>query len=96
MHKAYGFQNDTTTYTINSIQEIIDAHAKKKGEQLRSFQFAINKVIKNPKLKTFYIHKSGRLDGDDAYLSELADVYYRGLVEVDDFIKAHLAEEGKE
>lgn len=96
MHKAYGFQNDTTTYTINSIHEIIDAHAQKKGEQLRSFQFAINKVIKNPKLKTFYIHKSGRLDGDDAYLSELADVYYRGLVEVDDFIKAHLAAEEKE
>jgi len=36
------------------------------------------------------------LDGDDAYLSELADVYYRGLVEVDDFIKAHLAAEEKE
>jgi 7-cyano-7-deazaguanine synthase in queuosine biosynthesis len=28
MHKAYGLENDTTTYSAKSISEIIDAHAK--------------------------------------------------------------------
>lgn len=96
MNKAYGFQNDTTTYSINSIREIIGNHSKKKGEQLRSFQFAIDRINRNPRLKDLYIYKAGRLDGDDAYLSQLADAYYRGLLEVDTFIKAHLAAEVKE
>ncbi|MDL2248518.1 hypothetical protein LJB89_02360 [Tyzzerella sp. OttesenSCG-928-J15] len=88
MHKAFGFENDTTTYSINSIQKLIDAHAKRKGEQLRSFQFAIKRVKDNPNLKNALIYKAGRLDGDSDYINQLAEVYYRGLLEVDSFISA--------
>jgi hypothetical protein len=93
MHKAYGFENDTTTYMVKSISEIIDAHAGGKGEQLRSFQVAIKRVQDNPKLKSMLIYKNGRLDGDDKYINQLADVYYRGLLEVDGFINALLCYE---
>jgi len=96
MHKAYGFTNDTTTYLVNSISEIIEAHAKSKGEQLRSFQVAIKRIKDNPKLKGMLIYKSGMLDGDADYINQLAEVYYRGLLEVDSLINAHLeCEENK-
>jgi 7-cyano-7-deazaguanine synthase in queuosine biosynthesis len=90
MHKAYDLENDTTTYMEKSISKIISAHAKGKGEQLRSFQIAIKRIKDNPKLKNTLIYKNGRLDGDDKYINHLADVYYRGLLEVDNFINAYL------
>ncbi len=93
MHKAYGFQNDTTAYSVNSIVEIINAHAKKKGEQLRSFQVAIKRITDKPELRKILVHKSGRLDGDAEYIDQLSEVYYRGLVEVGSFIDAYLAAE---
>jgi hypothetical protein len=90
IHKAYGFENDTTTYMSKSISEIIGAHVKGKGEQLRSFQVAIKRIQDNLKLKSTLIYKNGRLDGDDKYINQLAEVYYRGLLEVDSFITAYL------
>jgi hypothetical protein len=90
MHKAYSLENDTTIYTEKSISEIIGAHAKGKGEQLRSFQMAIKRIKDNPKLKSLLIYKNGRLDGDDKYINQLAEVYYRGLLEVDSFINVCL------
>jgi hypothetical protein len=90
LHKTYGLVNDTTTYSAKSISEIIGAHAKGKGEQLRSFQMAIKRIQDNPKLKSMLIYKSGKLDGDDKYINQLAEVYYRGLLEVDSFINACL------
>jgi len=94
MHKAYGFENDTTTYSINSVKELIEAHAKRKGEQLRSFQLSIKRVKDNPNLKNTLIYKGGRLNGDDEYIHQLSEVYYRGLLEVDDFILTHLEFDG--
>lgn len=90
MHRAYGFENDTTTYSVNSIKELVNAHAKRKGEQLRSFQFAVKRVKDNPNLKNTLIFKGGKLDGKTEYIHQLADVYYRGLLEVDSFILSHL------
>lgn len=94
MHRAYGFKNDTTTYSVNSIKELIDAHAKRKGEQLRSFQLSIKRVKDNPNLKNILIYKGGNLGGGTEHIQQLADVYYRGLLEVDSFIRAHLEFEG--
>lgn len=90
MHKAYGFKRDTTTYSVNSIKEIINAHAKRKGEQLRSFQIAIKRIKDNPDLKNILIYKGGKLDGDTEYINQLSNVYYRGLIEVDNFICEYL------
>lgn len=93
MHKAFGFETDMTTYSANSIKELIDAHSKRRGEQLRSFQLAIKRITDNPNMKNILIYKGGRLDGDSNYVNQLAEVYYRGLLEVNSFILAYLASE---
>lgn len=86
MGKAFRKEKDSTPFLIGSISEIVASHSKAKGVQLRSFQIAINKVKEKPQLAKLLIHKSGPLSGDSTYLQELADVYRRGLIEVDDFI----------
>ena len=39
------------------------------------------------------IYKSGKLDGDAEYINQLAEVYHRGLLEMDSFILAYLEHE---
>ena len=68
----------------------IIAHSKRKGEQLRSFQIAIKRIKENPDLKNILIYKGGRLDGNKEYIDQLSNVYYRGLMEVDNFISEYL------
>ncbi len=87
MNMAFGKGADNTPYTVSSISEIVDNHAKGIGEQLRSFQVAINRIKKRPQLTKILIHKSGPLSRDTNYLLALSDVYKRGLLEVDAFIE---------
>ncbi len=86
MNKAFREEKDCTPYLIDRVSEIIVNHAKGKGVQLRSFQIAIKKIKEQPQLAKILIHKSGPLPGDSAYLQELSEVYWRGLLEVDNFI----------
>ena len=92
MHKA--FDDDGTVYTETSIYEMQNKNSEGMGIQLRSFQYAIDKIKQDRNRALFYIHKPGPLPQDDEYLQELADVYVRGLFEVDNFIQDNLAEEG--
>jgi hypothetical protein len=80
------FKNDSTSYLINDVSELISNHAKEVGFSLRSFQIAIKRIKEQPQLARYLIHKSGSLLKDDKYLKELSGVYQRGLLEVDDFI----------
>jgi len=41
-------------------------------------------------LKNILIYKGGRLDGNKEYIDQLSNVYYRGLMEVDNFISEYL------
>ena len=91
MHKAFG--HDETVYTEYSIHEMQKKHAEGIGIQLRSFQYAINKIKNNRTLAQLYIHKSGPLPDDDIYLKELADTYMRGLLEIDTFIQDNIERE---
>lgn len=94
MHKAFG--NDGTIYTQTSIQEMQSKNSEGIGIQLRSFQYAIDKIKKDRKCALLYIHKPGPLPQDDEYLKELADTYTRGLLEVDTFIQDSLEQEDKD
>ena len=93
IHRAYGFANDPTTYSVQSMMEIIGAHASKKGEQLRSFQVSVKRIKDRPELRKILIHKNGRLEGAADYIDQLSNVYYRGLLEVGSFIDDHLVSE---
>ena len=73
--------------------EMQSKNSEGMGIQLRSFQYAIDKIKKHKKYAWLYIHKPGPLPQDDEYLDELADTYLRGLLEVDTFIQDVLAQE---
>lgn len=92
MYKA--FRQDVTTYTVTSIKAMQKNSNNSNGVQLRSFQYAINKLKKHEGNEKLYIHKSGPLSSNIEYLNELADTYKRGLFEVDTFIEDSLEQEG--
>ena len=91
MHKAFA-DFDPSEYMDSNVTVLINNRAS-KGEQIRSFQYAIERLKKNPSVKNALIHKPGPLDMDDAYLTQLADTYYRGLMEVDQWIQDSLEKE---
>lgn len=93
MYKAFG--KDETIYTETSIAKMQSKNSEGMGIQLRSFQYAIDKIKTNPNCTSLYIHKPGPLSQDEEYLKELADTYKRGILEVDDFIRYNLEYEDK-
>jgi hypothetical protein len=92
MHKAFGKYGDRTVYTANDVSSIVRNHASGEGVQLRSFQYAINRLKKNPTMARFLVYKTGSISGDDEYITELSEVYKRGLMEVDSFISSEVGE----
>ena len=91
IYKAFG-SDDPSEYLFPQVHELIE-NRESVGEQIRSFQYAIDKVKKYPNSKYTLIHKPGPLNGNDDYLAEMADTYYRGLLEVDAWIQGRLGEE---
>lgn len=91
MHKAFG-DFDPSEYMDSNVTMLVN-NREAKGEQIRSFQYAIERLKKNPDAKKVLIHKSGSLDMDEEYLCELANAYYRGLMEVDKWIQDSLERE---
>lgn len=76
--------SDQTHYTLADLSAgELDTNIA-EGQQVRSVQFAINRVKENPSLARFLIHKPGPLsDESAAKQAALADVYLRGLAELD-------------
>ncbi len=91
MHKAFD-DFDPSEYMDSNVTVLINNRAS-KGEQIRSFQYAIERLKKNPSVKKVLIHKPGPLETDDTYLTQLADTFYRGLMEVDQWIQDSLETE---
>lgn len=91
MHKAFG--EDETIYTETSISNMQKNSSYSIGIQLRSFQYAIEKIKSNPNIARISIHKSGPLPQNEEYLLKLASTYKRGLLEVNSFIQDMLIAE---
>lgn len=91
IHKAFD-DFDPSEYMDQNVTLLVN-NRESKGEQIRSLQYAIERLKKNPSSKKALIHKPGPLDMDDAYLTQLADIYYRGLMEVDQWIQDSLEKE---
>lgn len=85
MYHAFG-KNDPSEYLYSDIMTI-ESNRDLVGEQLRSFQYAIQKLKQNPNSKKILIHKTGPLEANEEYLNELSEMYYRGLMEVDQWIQ---------
>jgi len=79
---AWGTGNDPTTYTVPDLQAQPLDTRQATGVQVRSFQYAIERLKGKPQLANLLIHKPGSLADEAAHLDQLADVYRRGLDEV--------------
>lgn len=79
---AWGNGNDATTYTVPDLRAQPLDTRESPGKQVRSFQYAIERLKGRPQLANLLIHKPGSLADEAAHLDELADVYRRGLDEV--------------
>lgn len=79
---AYGQGADPTSYTLSDLTAKVLNSRKAEGQQIRSLRLAIERLRANPSLASLLIHKQGPLMQQAAHLSELADVYQRGLTEV--------------
>jgi len=93
MAKAFGIGNDPTKYYHERISSIRANHATADGIQLRSFEMAIRRIHTTPALAKILIHKSGPIEGEPEYINQLADVYLRGLQEVEEFVRLSLERE---
>lgn len=74
--------NDPTTYTVPNLRARSWDTRKAEGEQIRSFQFAVDRLRARPQLARILIYKPGPLSDNPDRVGELADVYRRGLAEV--------------
>lgn len=79
---AWGVGRDTTTYSVSDLRAQVLDTRESIGEQVRSFQFAIERLRGRPELARLLIHKQGSLTGEAGRHDQLADVYRRGLNEV--------------
>jgi len=74
---------DRTSYTLSDLTEHSLNTREAEGQQVRSFQFAIERIRRKPELASLFIHKPGPLsDESPARQTALADVYRRGLAEL--------------
>lgn len=82
LERAWGTGVDTTTYTVSDLRAKALDTRESTGKQVRSFQYAIERLRGRPQLANLLIHKPGSLGDETANLDRLADVYRRGLDEV--------------
>jgi hypothetical protein len=87
LERAYGRDSDPTHYYLSNLAESILNPRKAEGQQIRSFQFALERLRENPNLAQLLIYKPGPLSDlsrDDIVV--LAGVYQRGMNEVDSLL----------
>lgn len=82
LERAWGAGVDQTTYTVSDLRVKALDTRESIGKQVRSFQYAIERLRGRPQLANLLIHKPGSLSDEVAHLDRLADVYRRGIDEV--------------
>lgn len=82
LESAWGPGGDKTTYTVSDLRAKALDTRESTGKQVRSFQYAIERLRGRPQLANLLIHKPGSLADEPAHLDQFADVYRRGLDEV--------------
>jgi hypothetical protein len=84
---GFGRGTDLTRYTLSDLTAQPLDTRQSQGQQVRSFQLAIERLRARPKLAPILIHNPGPLS-DETTISQaaLAEVYRRGLEEVGAFL----------
>ena len=74
---------DPTTYTLADLRSAPLNSTEAEGTQIRSFQLAISRLLREPGLASILIHKPGPLIDESPHRqATLAGVYLRGMKEV--------------
>lgn len=84
---AWGPGYDPTIYAVPDLRAHALSTRMSMGKQVRSFQVAIERLRRKPELAKLLIHKSGPLTDEIPRLTQLADVYLRGITEVAQLIR---------
>lgn len=74
---------DPTPYTVADLARAPLDTRTAEGQQIRSFQIASQRLVAAPRLAPLLIHKPGPLRDDLEHIDELAQVYLRGMTEID-------------
>lgn len=86
---------DHTTYTVADLTERFLDTRQAEGQHVRSFQLAIERLKAKPALASILIHKAGPLsDEPPDRQTAWADVYRRGLEEVDALLSGVITRPG--
>jgi hypothetical protein len=80
---AWGPNQDPTIYSSGNLQNKSLDPTQAEGRQIRAFQFAVSRLRSSPGIEKLLIHKPGSLADVTQNLASLADVYRRGMEEVD-------------
>jgi 7-cyano-7-deazaguanine synthase in queuosine biosynthesis len=73
---------DTTQYSTDLYTRPLRAEMS-EGEHVQAFKMALARLRKTPQIAEFLIYKTGPLKGDSMTIAKFADVYRRGMAEVD-------------
>ena len=78
---------DPTPYTIGALKakSLPSNHAE--GEHIRSFQLAVHRLNQNLGETTLFVQRAGPLSDYPGELKSYADMYCRGLREVETLLK---------
>jgi len=83
-----GEGGDKTRYTIDDLTKRVLDSTQAEGQQIRSFQFSVNRLRVRPKLASFLVHSTGSLSDEPLDRQDaLVDVYRRGLAEVEQILE---------
>ncbi len=83
LEAGFGPGVDSTVYTVHDLTAHELDTRQSEGQQVRSFQVAIDRLRRRPALAPILIHKPGSLsDEPPVRQTALAEVYRRGLEEV--------------
>ena len=88
LRRGLGGVGDPTSYSLADLASNELDTRSAKGEQVRSFQFMIERIRQRPDLVALLIHKPGPLSDESLDRQRtLADVYKRGLDEIAALLK---------
>jgi len=82
LQRGFGKNSDKTVYTLKNLETDTLDSLSSRGQQIRSLQFASERLRKRKDLAGLFIHKSGPLEDVRDQWTQLAGVYERGLKEV--------------
>ncbi len=91
LEKAFGRGGDPTAYTVSDLSARPLDSEKAEGQQVRSFQLAIERLRQRPGLAALLIHKPGPLTDVVGEVEQLAGVYSRGMNEVGEVLSGVIA-----